>query len=373
MLFELVKDYSKLEPVKFGTIGQIAVKEKNLKEKDLEDLLAKHLLEVLFQGTPLLPFHQEKQGQAVADIYALNQNGDVVIFELKREQAYPGALDQLLRYAGVAGLWSYFEIEQRYREYPGTDPNLSLKQTHALAFNLERDHELHEDQFNRQQHLWVVGSAAADPLIRSVDYWKSKGLSIDFFPYRVYQLGGKAYLEFFAKPYDQHLNPADRKGVLFDTNSTYDYEGRYGHGCLREMLEKRRVAAYGTSGYAVLCFQKNDYVFYSHVGTGIVGAATVIGHSVKKIKNPRTVDEWFLDVELLTPIPTDFTTIPAMSFGEVKSLLGKEFYWPRIDKRPYLSIDESQRLLDELTKILATRTDWPEAVLTQQTSASGGA
>jgi hypothetical protein len=77
--------------------------------------------------------------------------------------------------------------------------------------------------------LWVVGSAAADQLIRGVSYWKSKGLSIDFFPYRIYQLDGRSYFEFFAKPYDRHVNPASLKGVLFNTNRRYDWlEGGYG-------------------------------------------------------------------------------------------------------------------------------------------------
>lgn len=357
MLFEVVEDYSKLQPVEFRTLSQIA-----RTEKHLEDLLARHLFEVLFQETPLLPFHQETPYQAVADIYALNQNGDLVIFELKRDQADSGALDQLLRYAGEAGLWSYNEIERRYRAYSRNDASLTLREAHRRAFNLEPDHELHEDQFNRQQHLWVVGSAAADQLIRSVDFWKSKGLSIDFFPYRIYQLGGKAYFEFFAKPYDRHLNPALRKGVLFDTNRTWDYlrqEG--GYGCLRDMLTNGRVAAYGDRKEAVQCFRRDDYVFYSHVGRGIVGAARVRGRAIQKIANPEYEQEWYWDVEVLTPVPADFTSIRAMNFGEVTSLLGKAFFWARIDKYPYLSIEESERLVEELKRVLAPSTTAPEA------------
>ncbi len=42
-----------------------------------------------------------------------------------------------------------------------------------------------------------------------------------------------------------------------------------------------------------------------------------------------------------------------MSFSEVQSLLGKGFYWARIDKRPYLSREESERLVQELKRVLA--------------------
>jgi hypothetical protein len=367
MLFELVDNYSKLQPVEFCSLGQIS-----RIEKDLEDLLARHLFDVLFQERPLLPFHQETPFQPLGDIYAINQNGDIVIFELKRGQAGPDALDQLLSYAGKAGLWSYSEIERMYRTYAGGDNSVTLKEAHASVFGLEPDHQLREDQFNKQQHLWVVGSAADDQLIRSVDFWKSKGLSIDFFPYRIYQLGGKAYFEFFAKPYDRHLNPADRKGVLFNTNRRFDYEPG-GYGCLRDMLTKGRVAAYGSRKEAVSCFQTGDYVFYFHTGRGIVGAAKVTGHNIKKIPHEMYEEEWYWDVELITPVPTNFASIPAMSIREVKSLLGKDFCFVGTVVYPALSIDESDRLIKELTNILASKSALPETGPVEEHPTPGGA
>jgi hypothetical protein len=260
-----------------------------------------------------------------------------------------------LRYAGAAGLWPYSEIERKYRTYPGNDPSVTLAEAHAQAFNLVE--KLRHDQFNKQQHLWVVGSAAADQLIRSVDFWKLKGLSIDFLPYRIYQLGGKTYFEFFAKPYDRHVNPASRKGVFFNTNRAYDYRDS---GCLQDMLAKRRVAAYGDRKEAVLCLQTGDYVFYSHNGTGIVGAAIVKGHSVHKAANEEYGEEWFWNVELITPAPTDFSSLPKMTFREVSNLLGQGFFWARIDVRPYLSSAQSESLIKELKSILTPKTTLPE-------------
>ncbi len=348
MLFELIDDHSKLRPVAFGGFAQIPGR-----EKDLENLLAVHLFDTLFGQTPLLPFHQEAPYQAVADIYALNEDGDVVIFELKRDTADVGALDQLLGYAQKAAFWGYNEIERKYLAYSQRDGSQSLKEAHSHAFNMEPARTLREDQFNRQQHLWVVASAAADNLIRAVGYWKSKGLSIDFFPYRIYKLDAKPYFEFFAKPYDRHLNPAFAKGVLFDTNRTWDYlpDGK-GYGCLRDMLTKRRVAAYGDRKEAVLCFQPGDYAFYSHPGFGIVGAAKITGRKFQKASHPEYVEEWYWDVDLLTPLPEDFARIPAMSFADLKTLLAKNFFFAVIDKRPYLSPEESERLVDALGKAL---------------------
>ena len=37
-------------------------------------------------------------------------------------------------------------------------------------------------------------------LIGAVVYWKNKGLSMDFCPYRIFEIGGDPYFEFFAMP-----------------------------------------------------------------------------------------------------------------------------------------------------------------------------
>jgi hypothetical protein len=47
-------------------------------EKDLEDLLAKHLWDVLFMGNPLMPIAQERPWQPDGDIYALNETGSLL-------------------------------------------------------------------------------------------------------------------------------------------------------------------------------------------------------------------------------------------------------------------------------------------------------
>lgn len=354
MLFELTDNHSQLKPVAFCGIAEIGGL-----EKDLEILLSKSLFETLFGQTPLLPFHQEAPLQPVGDIYALNQDGDVVIFELKRAEADSSALDQVLRYAQKASSWAYNEIQRKHLAYTkggGTETSseTDLDEVHRSAFGLEK--ALSKDQFNQRQHMCIVGSAADDQLIRGVDYWKSKGLSIDFFPYRIYRLNSKLYFEFFAKPYDRHVNLGRVKGVLFNTNRRWDYlEGGAGYGCLRDMLSKRRVAAYGGSKEAVLCFQRGDYVFYYHNGRGVVGAAKVKGNNAKTISHEEYDKEMYWDVDLLTREPSDYANIPAMAVADVKGLLARGFFLARIAAVPYLDAQESEQLLQALYEVIPQR------------------
>src|SRR5215469_10152495 len=56
------------------------------REKELEDLIAQNLWDALFESSKLMPVFQERVWQPEADIYALNEQGDLFIFELKRDE-----------------------------------------------------------------------------------------------------------------------------------------------------------------------------------------------------------------------------------------------------------------------------------------------
>ena len=217
-----------------------------------------------------MPIFQERQLQAEADIYALNTAGDLVIFELKRGVADTNAVLQAIRYSQDAGQWLYPELQRRYDDYPKKDISTTDLQTaHREAFQLES--ALPEASLNRRQHLYVVGSAANEGLIRAIDYWKKQGVSVEFLPYRIYNFQGQRYFEFFSFPYDRHRNPAIIKGVLFDTNQSYD------EAAIWEMMEKARVAAYGNIKHVVEYLNRDDIVFYWHKGVGVIAAAKVTG------------------------------------------------------------------------------------------------
>ncbi len=325
------KDLEPLPFLDFAELGKI--------EKDLEVLLATYLLDVLFEDAALMPIFQERQMQPEADLYALNRSGDLVIFELKRGFAGADAMLQALRYAQDAGQWTFSILQQKYRTYCGIEA-ASLADAHGEAFNLERP--LLPSEFNTRQQLIIVGNAANNALINAVEYWKQRGLWVDFLPYRIYTISGEKYFEFFALPYDRHQNPSSVKGVLFDTNRSYDEDAIW------EMMENNRVAAYGVIKYVVDYLNPRDIVFFSHKWVGVVAAAEVIGPA--KDDGP---DERFRNVKFLTPVPAKSGGIKKfMPFSQVVSVTGKSFFWARTIKVPYLSRDESQVLLTELKKAL---------------------
>lgn len=329
--------FDRLEPIVFKDFSSFG----NL-EKDLEDLVAASILDVLFEDASLMPVFQERQYQAEADIYALNENGELIIFELKRGSAGEDAVHQALRYAQDAGQWTFSTLQNKYKQYTNSSTDLCL--AHKEAFNLE--HPLDAKELNQKQHLIIIGSAADDSLINAVDYWKRQGISIDFFPYRIYEISGEKYFEFFALPYDRHRNPSDVKGVLFDTNRSWDEEAIW------YMMENSRVAAFGDAKRFLEYVYPGDIVFFSHKWTGIVAAGRVKKGSIKAPDN----ETLYRDVEFITPIPQKGQAINAMPFGKVSEITGKSFFWARTIKVPYLSKDEAENLAKELKAYLQKST-----------------
>lgn len=114
-----------------------------------------------------MPVFQERQWQPEADIYALNEKGELIIFELKRESAGEDAVTQALRYAQDAGQWSYATLQSKYRAYR-EEEDADLLEEHKDTFEL--DHKLDAKEINNKQRLVIIGSAADDSLINAVDY-----------------------------------------------------------------------------------------------------------------------------------------------------------------------------------------------------------
>ena len=334
MLYKLGKSNQKfdsIDPLPFSGLPL---------EKELEDLIAQNLWDVLFEDSQLMPIHQERQWQPEADIYALNKQGDLVIFELKRAQADGGAVHQALRYCEKAARYDYKELEAMLRKHKRGTP-VDLQQEHQIAFDLERP--LDRSAFNQRQHLMVVGSAGDAELIRNVDYWKSKGLSISFIPYRVYQIGVEHYFEFFSLPYDQHSNPGLSKGVLFDTNLSYNPDSIW------YMCEGNRAAAFGDIKGIMHSFNKGDIVFLYHKGQGIVAACEIKGG----VKEDGEWDALYREVRWLTTKPKRGDTLKTLSAAEIKAVMGFNFWWAKTMKPPFLDKVESSKLLDALKAKLA--------------------
>lgn len=307
-------------------------------EKDLENLLANNLSELYAEGGQLLPIFQERRIQPEPDLCALDKDGNLYIFELKRGIVPGDTTIQVMRYCQEYGQKDYYELCSMYKTYT-KDTDSNLAEVHREAFDLEQP--LKKEEFNRKQKLIVIGSNTDQNLMDAVTYWRQNGIDIDYIPYRFYKINGSTYFEFFAKPFDFHMNITDTKGILFDTNKSYDEDSIW------DMLANSKVSAYGSVKTCVNSFKKGDYVLYYHKGYGVVGAGIIKSSKAKTIdKN----EEMYMDVNLLTPVVTCEDDLEYVTVAELKQLLGKNFFWARTTKVPYLSEDESKKVVELLLK-----------------------
>ncbi len=337
MLYKLDKEKNDIELIPFFDFESL-----EKKEKDLENLLADHLSELYVEDGQLMTVFQERARQEDPDLCALDKNGNLVIFELKRGKVQGDTTIQVLRYAQTWGQKTYYELEEDYKKYckKTKASQLELREAHREAFGLDKPLEI--KQFNKEQRLIIVGSFSDNKLIDAVDYWRSKGIIIDFIPYRIYKLRGEFYFEFFSKPYDIHITPMDKKGIIFDTNYSYD------ENSIWEMLHGHKVSAYGSVATAVNYFNKGDYVFYYHKGYGIV-AAGVIKSDTKENKANLKDYELYRDVELITPEVKGIDEIRYIPYSELTTILNKGFFLAKTTKVPYLTEEECkvvQKALD---------------------------
>lgn len=307
------------------------------KEKDLENLLAENLNDLYMEDAQLMPIFQERQRQEEPDLLAVDKNGNLVVFELKRGEVKGDTTIQVMRYTQNYGQKSYFELNKIYKKYNLT--GLELKNAHKEAFGLDK--ALDESEFNKKQKMVIVGNSLDISLINAVEYWKNKKLDIDFLPYRFYKINKEIYFEFFAKPYDYHLNVLDKKGIIFDTCRSY-YEN-----AVWDMFKDKKISAYNSASKFIKSFNKGDYVFYYHKGWGIIGAGIIKSSQPKEISSNKG-RELYHTVELLTPVIANENEIKYILPSEICELLGKNFYWASTTKKPYLTEKESKKLVDEL-------------------------
>ena len=327
MLYEYDVDSKNLQ-----VMNQVSIGELNLLEKDLENFLA----EILKSDGEFMPIFQERNFRPEPDLVALDSNGNLIIFELKRYSAGSWTIHQIMNYYRSFAILSYDDLNQEFKKYSRASEELA--DVHKEVFGL--DEPLPKNYFNRVQKMMIVANVADSNLVKDIEYLKQQGLyNIDFTPYRFYKIGEKIYFEFFTKPYDLHIDSRSVKGVMFDTCE------KYIAGAFLDMFAKSKISAYGDKEGTVYCFNKGDYVFYYK--NGIIGAGIITSDVVQ---DPNK-DESYCKVKLLTPALKNYSDIRSISAAAIKNLLGHGFFFATTAKVPYLDESESKILVNESRKL----------------------
>lgn len=136
------------------------------KEKDFEDLMFKNM-DALFPDDELLLIMQSRNYQEEPDLMALDKDGTLYIFELKRWESEDVNLLQVLRYGQKFGQYSYEELNKTYLQ--GQDI--------LEALNNKFETSLTPKDINQKQKFILVTNGLDYKTRASIEYWQGLNIS----------------------------------------------------------------------------------------------------------------------------------------------------------------------------------------------------
>ncbi|WP_018233695.1 PDDEXK family nuclease [Thioalkalivibrio thiocyanodenitrificans] len=287
-------------------------------EKDLEEMLAKHIDKVVREDQ-LLVIHQERRYQEEPDILGLDESGNLHIFELKRWRSSSENLLQVLRYGQRFGRYDYDGLNHLFRNYllrVGSAPERELVVAHKEYFELEE--ALSISTFNKEQRFVVVTDGLDRETREAIDYWSQHGLPVAALPYHVYRTNSGDLL-FEVWPYgpkgDTFMEIPDGL-VVVNTNSTYMPD------VWKEMLSEQKAAAYYGRKTAVSGIPKGSPIALYHTGVGIIA----FGRTTDTLRRAPCGDdpdeEYYVPCEFEAMVDPVSEPHKAVSAREVNEALG---------------------------------------------------
>ncbi len=236
----------------------------DLKERHIENFLRSRLAEIVSEDHLML-IGQERPLQEEADLLALDNKGDLYIFELKRWESNSENILQVMRYGQIFGRYAYYELEGLARRQQKLEG--SLKEKHKEYFDLGE--ALQESQFNQDQVFVLVTNGIDADTISAVDFWSRKGVRIKCVPYRIYDVSDTPYIQFDTYNPDGEVIPEENtRYFVVNTNKTYM------QSAWQDMLgdfEKGKASAYYGRKYSICNIPERSVVYLYHTQTGVIG------------------------------------------------------------------------------------------------------
>ncbi len=314
MLFYLAKDdKTSLKPVPGTTLAR-----HGWTEKQLEDLVAQHIDNVV-RESQLLVIHQERQYQEEPDIMALDREGKLHLFELKRWGADAENLLQVLRYGQRFGQHEYQALNylfQRYARRGDQDAGpADLAEAHRAYFDL--DAALPLGRFNHDQVFVVMVNGLDRATREALAYWSAKGLPIRPLVYRVYATKGGDLL-FEIEPYGTGPDTTDVDDAaaglaVVNTNATYMADA------WKDMLRESKAAAYYDRKTAVDGIAVGDPVALFHRGVGVIAIGRATTTFRRAAVGTDADEEHYVKVDfdyLVDPVATPHLAVTAREINE---------------------------------------------------------
>ena len=273
-----------------GKIQEISLASSGLKEKDLENIIAKRIDE-LVRTDQLMLIMQERQRQEEPDIIGIDQYGVIFIFELKRWESRSENLLQVLRYGQKFGRYDYEKLNWFYQSYRHSKQGeITLQKAHAEYFDLDKP--LNKNDFNKDQSFVIVTNGLDYDTWDAIAYWRKKGIKIIAQIYRIFKIGNELFIDF--DPFGPIPDaPKQQESGLFvvNTNKTYMPD------VYKEMCSQKKGSAYYEKKYSIQNIRAGNPVCLYHVGVGVIGIGTAKTDYLKTNVNGDVDEEYYVPID----------------------------------------------------------------------------
>lgn len=266
MLFKLYVTKNEIEIVK-----RVRLNEFGWDERRLQSLLFQNLDRVI-QEEELLLIMQSRRWQEEPDLMAIDEKGDLWIFELKATESQQANLLQALKYGQKFGQYDYDDLDEIYSKFVEG----KLLDAHRKRFP---ESCITEEQFNSNNHFVIITNGLDVQTREAIAFWKQKGLDVRPWIYRIYQTdNNERFLEFNTfRTKDDPLEDIEEGYFIVNTDYSNDEKND------ADMLENRKVAVYFEPWKLhITRIKPGDKVFLYRSGTGIVAMGIAKSHFKKK-------------------------------------------------------------------------------------------
>lgn len=274
----------KLNPAKneIGIVRRVRLRDFGWDERMFQNLLFQNLDRVI-QEEELLLIMQSRHWQEEPDLMAVDENGDLWIFELKAWESHQSNILQALRYGQKYGQYNYDDLDEIYSKFAKE----KLMDTHKRRFP---DKNVTLEQFNRKQHFVIITNGLDIQTREAIIYWRDRGLDVRPWIYRIYQTKNKElYLEFNTfRTKDDPFEDIEEGYFIVNTNYSHSKKDD------RDMLKGKKAAAFFDPWKkSIKRIQPGDRVFLYRSGTGVVARGMSKSRYKKKAyhDNPKDADE----------------------------------------------------------------------------------
>jgi len=278
-------------------------------ERALQAVLFKSL-DRLFPEDEMILLMQSRNWQEEPDLMAVDKNGDLFIFELKAVGSHSDNLLQVLRYGQIFGSSRYADLDALYKR--STDKSQSLKAAHKSKFGIH----LPEEKYNARQKFVVMTNGIDYKTREAVQYWRSTGLDVRPWIYRVYA-GASDEMLLEISPFRVDDNPHEDLAEGYYILNTNIGNSEIDHNAM--LAEGKASAFFDPWKYKIERLGKGDVVFLYQSGVGIVAFGEADG---KLKKAPYQGNEDEQDEEYSMKLNRFERVSPPLTASEIKRITG---------------------------------------------------